>query len=431
MGVVLIPIQQVDAVLFNEKFGSQGSANGQFDSPNGVTVDSADRIIVADANNHRIQIFDSAGSHIQSFGSLGSADGQFSTPRGVTVDSADRIIVADRDNSRIQIFDSSGSHIQSFGSFGSADGQFDFPVGVTVDSAGRIIVSDLGNNRIQIFQGSPLLPISYWKAENNSLDSRGTNDVTLNGATFASSQIGTSFSFDGVDNHIIVSGTHGGGPEATVMAWVKTADNTGDFYGVVSSTGNEFVHLQLHHEFNMAVYTDAGFINLPIIPKDPVGVWKHVALSIQSGDIQLYVDGELFATNTSTFNTIISTSDLRIGSGCCAPVEARFFNGLIDEVKIFDIALDSTQICSELKTTITPDSDSDGLPDTCDGTFNISTDTVLSSDFVVPGNLLVENNSVLTINPGVTVTIPPGSNLSIKSGSGVLIKDGGTLQINS
>ena len=77
------------------------------------------------------------------------------------------------------------------------------------------------------------------------------------------------------------------------------------------------------------------------------------------------------------------------------------------------------------------DADEDGIGDACDNTFNISTDTVLSSNFVSPGNLVVENNSLLTINSGVTVTIPAGSNITIQSGSGVLIKDGGTLQINS
>ena len=77
------------------------------------------------------------------------------------------------------------------------------------------------------------------------------------------------------------------------------------------------------------------------------------------------------------------------------------------------------------------DSDGDGIGDACDDTFNISTDTVLSSDFAVPGNLVIENNSVLTINSGVIVTIPTGSNITIESESGVLIKDGGTLQVNS
>jgi len=77
------------------------------------------------------------------------------------------------------------------------------------------------------------------------------------------------------------------------------------------------------------------------------------------------------------------------------------------------------------------DADGDGIGDACDDTFNISTDTVFSSNFVSPGNLVVENNSLLTINSGVTVTIPSGSNITIEFGSGVLIKLGGTLKVLS
>ena len=92
------------AIVFVDKFGSSGSGDGQFVSPPGVAVDSDDRIIVADSNNHRIQIFDSAGNFVSKFGSNGSGNGQFNFPNGVAVDSDDRIIVADNSNHRIQIF---------------------------------------------------------------------------------------------------------------------------------------------------------------------------------------------------------------------------------------------------------------------------------------------------------------------------------------
>jgi hypothetical protein len=37
--------------------GSQGAGNGQFSSPyGGITIDSDGRIVVADNNNHRVQV---------------------------------------------------------------------------------------------------------------------------------------------------------------------------------------------------------------------------------------------------------------------------------------------------------------------------------------------------------------------------------------
>ena len=60
------------------------------------------RIIVADRDNHRIQMCDETGD-CQVFGSFGTDPGEFARPLGITVDSKDRIIVAERDNNRVQI----------------------------------------------------------------------------------------------------------------------------------------------------------------------------------------------------------------------------------------------------------------------------------------------------------------------------------------
>jgi DNA-binding beta-propeller fold protein YncE len=134
-------------------FGSPGAANGQFDFPRSVAVTPTGNIVVADTNNHRIQVFTSAGAHLFSFGSgPGAANGQFNSPQGVAVDAAGNIVVADTNNHRIQVFTSVGAHLFSFGSGpGPADGQFNFPRGVAVTPTGNIIVADSQNYRIQVF----------------------------------------------------------------------------------------------------------------------------------------------------------------------------------------------------------------------------------------------------------------------------------------
>ncbi len=154
-----------DAVT-ESTFGSKGQDNGEFNSPLGVAVDSKDRIIVADYNNHRIQIFDSDGNFVSSFGSKGSADGKFDSPSGVAVDSKDRIIVADYNNHRIQIFDSDGNFVSSFGITYAGDSDFGSASDVAVDSNDRIIVAEANNHRIQVF------------------DSDGTHQLTIDNGIF-------------------------------------------------------------------------------------------------------------------------------------------------------------------------------------------------------------------------------------------------------
>jgi len=130
--------------------GSSGNADGQFISPFGVAVDSSSNIYVADTNNNRIQVFNSAGVHQLSFGSSGSADGRFDAPRGVAVDNLGNIYVADTRNDRIQVFNSAGTHQLSFGSRGSLDGEFTGPEGIAVDNS-RIFVTDTIIERVQVF----------------------------------------------------------------------------------------------------------------------------------------------------------------------------------------------------------------------------------------------------------------------------------------
>jgi len=59
----------------------------------------------------------------------------------------------------------------------------------------------------------------------------------------------------------------------------------------------------------------------------------------------------------------------------------------------------------------------------------ISSSCTLSASSTAPANVIVQNNSVLTIPNGVTLTVPSGHNITVVSGSGILIKSGGTLRI--
>ncbi len=183
----------------------------------------------------------------------------------------------------------------------------------------------------------------WWPGDGNADDIQGANNGTLmNGATFTTGEVGQAFSLDGVDDYVSVPGTWGGGPEATIDAWVQTSAATEDFQAIVSSTElGEFVHLQLFNDGNIVAYTDGGSLFMPIVLQTPTNVYRHIAFSIKSGDSRLYVDGQLVGSNTLTFTTIIPTSNLRIGSGFLG---GRFFNGAIDEVEIFDRALSASEI---------------------------------------------------------------------------------------
>ena len=118
---------------------------------NDLAVDLRDRAVVADTSRNRISVFGPDGAALYTFGSNGSADGQFNMPRGVHVGPGGRIIVADTGNDRVQVLGNYGVHHGTFSMRSFGDGRLSLPQGLAADSEGRYIVADTGNDRVQVF----------------------------------------------------------------------------------------------------------------------------------------------------------------------------------------------------------------------------------------------------------------------------------------
>ncbi|MFC2019121.1 6-bladed beta-propeller [Chloroflexota bacterium] len=139
---------------FLAEWGFSGAGDGEFTFPVGIAVDASGNVYVADQNNHRIQKFDDSGNFLLKWGSSGAGDGEFTFPAGIAVDASDNVYVADKGNHRIQKFDNSGTFLAEWGSSGAGDGEFNYPCGVTVDNSGNVYVADTSNQRIQKFDSS-------------------------------------------------------------------------------------------------------------------------------------------------------------------------------------------------------------------------------------------------------------------------------------
>lgn len=130
-------------------FGRYGSAPGEFNRPEGVTVDEQNRLYVADSCNHRVQVFADDGHWLASLGQAGSGLGALSYPYDVAVDRAGNLFVCEFGNSRIQIFDALHRPREIIGRAGAAPGEFNNPWSIALDSQGNLYVADAGNHRVQ------------------------------------------------------------------------------------------------------------------------------------------------------------------------------------------------------------------------------------------------------------------------------------------
>jgi uncharacterized protein YjiK len=144
--------------------GNSGSADGtnsiaRFSEPGGIALDGAGNVYVADTDNHTIRKVTADGvvtTIAGQAGYSGSDDGtntvaRFYFPEGIAVDSAGIIYVADTYNNTIRKVTADGvvtTLAGKAGYSGSADGtgiaaRFSSPIGIAVDGAGNLYVSDI------------------------------------------------------------------------------------------------------------------------------------------------------------------------------------------------------------------------------------------------------------------------------------------------
>jgi sugar lactone lactonase YvrE len=173
--------------------GSPGFADGtgaaaKFYSPQGLAIDAAGNIIVADIGNSRIRKISPAGvvTTIAGDGTYGFADGtgataKFYGPTDVAIDASGNIIVVDYSNHRIRKISPAGvvTTIAGDGTLGYADGaaataKFTYPTGVAIDKYGNIIVGDAGNYRIRKISPSGIVSTIAGNGVSDFADGIGT-----------------------------------------------------------------------------------------------------------------------------------------------------------------------------------------------------------------------------------------------------------------
>ncbi|KAG8199925.1 hypothetical protein JTE90_015908 [Oedothorax gibbosus] len=122
------------------KFGQLGPGKSQFSSPHGFCLGVEEEIIVADTNNHRIQVFEKTGDFKYQFGVAGKEEGQLWYPRKVAViRSSGKFVVCDRgsERSRMQIFTKTGHFLKKI-----AIRYIDIVAGLAITSEGTIVAVD-------------------------------------------------------------------------------------------------------------------------------------------------------------------------------------------------------------------------------------------------------------------------------------------------
>jgi len=198
--------------------------------------------------------------------------------------------------------------------------------------------------------------VGIWRFEQNSLDSSGYNNHGIvTGAVYTDGILGSALSFDGVDDYVDCGSNSSLNVRdmITVEAWVKpntlaTSDATQQ--GIYARSSN-YSFLLLSYAYgkiyalqscngstwNSYYLTPSGILQ--------IGIWTHIVATYDSstGKTSIYVNGEPANASAQLIGSacqVYSIAQTYIGS--C--YNAKRFNGLIDEVRIYSQVLSTSDI---------------------------------------------------------------------------------------
>jgi hypothetical protein len=229
----------------NTTGSSDGTGNAaRFNTPQGVAVDAAGNVYVADTASHtirKITFFGAVTTLAGQANSPGTTNGsgsaaRFTLPRGVALDSAGNVYVADTSNHAIRKITPAGAVTTlAGGSGGSVDGtgaaaRFSSPNSVAVDASGTVYVADTANNTIR-----KITPAGVVTTLAGVAGSFGSTDGTGAGARFASPR---GVAVDGSGNVYVADRDNNTVRKITSAGVVTTLAGTSNgFTGSTDGTG--------------------------------------------------------------------------------------------------------------------------------------------------------------------------------------------------
>ncbi len=211
--------------------------------------------------------------------------------------------------------------------------------------------------------------VSWWPGS-NTRDVRGPNDgFLINGAAISAGKIGKGFSFDGLDDYVLVpyDPTLDVVDAGSLVFWMQADPSnpmtcTPDCQGLVTTD---------YFMVEISPFGPTGGINFVVattLGSDPIfahtsdangggavvtaGEWHHIAGTYDGTKLQLFVDGQPWGAPRFTSGTIVPMepgSFLAIGSedgrmSCPGCIGKRYFHGQIDEVAIYNRALTAEEV---------------------------------------------------------------------------------------
>ncbi len=193
--------------------------------------------------------------------------------------------------------------------------------------------------------------IAYYPYDGDASDASNNNLVGIEegGVSLTSDRFGNAnraYGFDGVDDRIVSVNL----PQPsliTVAGWFSTSADYSDGYAnVIDIPGALGLGIGTTNELSGIILIGEGDF-VPINASNVVndGIWHHAALSYDGANLKLYLDGAVVANIPEGAGGVFYSQESQVlNIGYSTDGTDRWFNGSIDEVRIYDRALTEAEL---------------------------------------------------------------------------------------
>jgi len=189
--------------------------------------------------------------------------------------------------------------------------------------------------------------ISYYSLEHNAKDSVGSNDGTITGATSIGGKIASGYDFNGSSDYITLPTMNDG--SFSISMWINADSITANrrVFDMKEASQNRGIRAYFNGTSLVTnVYDDTTSSSVTTTGITTSAGWQHLVITSNStGDLIVYIDNTNKGTD-STGGAMVAPTDGKLLYICQSGSSGDYFDGLMDEVGIWNRALSSTEVTS-------------------------------------------------------------------------------------
>ena len=222
-----------------------------------------------------------------------------------------------------------------------------------------LLIAFIGLAGLQLSAQTTVGLVAYYQLDSTYRDATGNtaNTGTVAGGPYFSCGVnGNALRMDGQNDEVVILG----GPvndefddeDITISLYIKPTGGDGTQYILSKRSPSCFGG----NEFYIRYVPNSRTVNVVFLETldksvglayqlENTACWQHIAVVREGGRVRLFVNGELVQIrSTANRLDVFNDGDLTIGNSDCKGPTERAFNGLIDELRIYNRALSEKDI---------------------------------------------------------------------------------------